>query len=141
GWRSAFNVEVSPAAEPSLTILEVNGVFDELAVTAGPGSAAARNALLTDLFARATEAEGEFLRRLLVGELRQGALAGVMTDAVARAAGVPIADVRRAAMLAGDPCRVASIALTGGTTALGAVGLRPLHPVLPMLAATSPDPE
>ena len=139
GWRGAFSVEVNSAATPTLTILDVNSVFDSLAVTTGTGSAAKRTALLTDLFSRATHDEGEFLRRLLIGELRQGALAGVMTDAVARASGVPLAAVRRAAMFAGDLPTAALAALTGGADALSAFGLTPLQPVQPMLAASSPS--
>ena len=90
GWRSAYRQDVEPAADPSVEILEVDRILTELAGTAGAGSQAARQRLLTDLFSRATEPEVDFLRRLLTGELRQGALAGVMTDAVATAAGIPI---------------------------------------------------
>ena len=139
GWRGAFAVDSTAANDPTLTILDVDGAIDALGATTGAGSAAARSALLHDLFSRATPAEGEFLRRLLVGELRQGALAGVMTDAVARAAGLPIAAVRRAAMFAGDLPTAAAAALTEGADALAAFALRPLHPVQPMLAASSPS--
>ena len=140
GWATLSSVSVPPAAEPSMSVADLDTTLDRIAALGGPGSEGVRAVVLRELFARATAAEADFLRRLLVGELRQGALAGVMTDAVAKAAGVPIGDVRRAAMLAGDPCRVAAIALQGGAPALAAVGLRPLHPVLPMLAASSPDP-
>src|SRR5205823_12614127 len=78
-------------------------------------------------------------RRLLLGELRQGALEGVMADAVARAAGMPAPAVRRAVMLAGDLPRAAAAALTGGEDALAAIGLQVLRPVQPMLASTSAD--
>ncbi|MEY2453210.1 MAG: ligase 1 [Acidimicrobiaceae bacterium] len=139
GWRSAFKVDAAPADATSLSILDVHAIFDELAITTGTGSGAQRTALLTDLFSRATHDEGEFLRRLLVGELRQGALAGVMTDAVARASGLPLAAVRRAAMFAGDLPVAARAALTGGADALDAFGLQPLQPVQPMLAASSPS--
>jgi DNA ligase-1 len=139
GWRSAFGVDVEPAAAPTLTIHDVDTALDALGATTGTGSGAARSALLTDLFSRATHDEGEFLRRLLVGELRQGALAGVMTDAVARASGVPLAAVRRAAMFAGDLPTAAVAALTEGAEALSAFGLTPLQPVQPMLAASSPS--
>ena len=91
GWRTAYREDVEPADEPSVEILEVDRILTELAGTAGAGSQAARQALLTDLFSRATEPEVDFVRRLLTGELRQGALAGVMTDAVATASGIPIA--------------------------------------------------
>lgn len=139
GWRTAYGIEVDPADAPTVTVLELDALLTELAATTGPGSVAARQQLLADLFARATAAEADFVRRLLVGELRQGALAGVMADAVARAAEVPLPAVRRAAMLSGDLGRTAALALTGGTDALEAVRLQVLHPIEPMLAATAED--
>ena len=137
GWATLSSLDVTPAAAPTLTIVDVDTALTELAVTSGAGSTAARAALLGDVFGRATEAEASFLYRLLVGELRQGALEGVMTDAVAKAAGVPIDAVRRAAMFSGDLGRAATVALTDGEAGLDAIGLTPLHPVQPMLAATA----
>jgi DNA ligase-1 len=139
GWRSAYRQDVEPAGAPSVEILEVDRILTELAGTAGTGSQAARQALLTDLFSRATEREVDFVRRLLTGELRQGALAGVMTDAVANAAGIPIDVVRRAAMLSGDLGRTASLAMAEGREALEAVRLAVLQPIQPMLAASAAD--
>jgi DNA ligase-1 len=139
GWATLSSIGATPAAQPSLGIADLDRALDRLGSLSGPGSAAARSDALSDLFARATAAEGDFLRRLLVGELRQGALEGVMLDAVAKAAAVPVAAVRRAAMLAGDLPRVAALALEGGQKALAAVGLRLLCPIQPMLAATSSD--
>ena len=139
GWRSAYRQDVEPAESPSVEILEVDRILTELAGTSGAGSQAARQALLTDLFTRSTEAEVDFVRRLLTGELRQGALAGVMTDAVATASGIPIAVVRRAAMLSGDLGRTAALALAEGQGALEAVRLAVLHPIQPMLAASAAD--
>jgi DNA ligase-1 len=139
GWRSAYRQDVEPADEASVEILELDRTLTELAGTSGAGSQAARQALLTDLFSRATEAEVDFVRRLLTGELRQGALAGVMTDAVATAAEIPIDVVRRAAMLSGDLGRTASLALAEGREALEAVRLAVLHPIQPMLAASAAD--
>jgi DNA ligase-1 len=139
GWRSAYRQDVEPAGAPSVEILEVDRILTELAGTAGTGSQAARQALLTDLFSRATEREVDFVRRLLTGELRQGALAGVMTDAVANAAEVPISVVRRAAMLSGDLGRTASLAMAEGREALEAVRLAVLQPIQPMLAASAAD--
>ena len=140
GWRRLADLDVAPAAEPSLTIGEVDRALDRLAVTTGTGSVSARNAELTTMFARATSGEAEFLFQLLTGGLRQGALEGVMVDAVAKAAPVPVTTLRRAVMLAGDLCETAAVALApdGGESALAAVGLRPMRPVLPMLAASSP---
>jgi DNA ligase 1 len=141
GWATlAALPPAAPATAASLSVADVDAALDRLAATIGTGSVAARTAVLADLFGRATDAEDAFLRQALTGGIRQGALEGVMLDAVAKAGGIPAADVRRAAMLAGDLNRVAAIALgEGGADALAAIGLRPLHPVLPMLAASSPD--
>jgi len=139
GWRTAFSVDVPPALSPSITVLELDASLTALAGTSGTGSVAARHALLADVFGRATAPEADFIRRLLTGELRQGALAGVMTDAIAKSAEVPIALVRRAAMLSGDLGRTATLALAGGASALEAVTLGVLHPIEPMLAASAAD--
>ncbi|MDQ3898707.1 MAG: ATP-dependent DNA ligase, partial [Actinomycetota bacterium] len=104
-----------------------------------PGSTAARSAALQNLLGRATGPEADFLRRLLLGELRQGALEALVSDALAAAVGVPVEVVRRAVMLDGDLSRVAVIARTEGEAGLCAIGLQLLRPVLPMLAATAPD--
>jgi DNA ligase-1 len=141
GWATISAVTVPPAEAPSLTIADLDRYLTQVKDVTGHGSVAARGALLDELFGRATEAEGEFLRRLLMGELRQGALEGVMADAVAKAAGVPLAAVRRAAMLAGNLPEAAALAVAGGTEALAGVGLRLLCPVQPMLAASSPTVE
>ncbi|HAS09497.1 MAG TPA: ATP-dependent DNA ligase, partial [Acidimicrobiaceae bacterium] len=108
-----------------------------LASTTGPGSQGARRTQLVALFSRATAPEADFLARLFVGDMRTGALAGVVTDAVAAASGIPAPTVRRAVMLAGDLGAVARIALTEGRGAVEAVGLEPLRAVQPMLASTS----
>lgn len=139
GWAALQGVAPPPAGEPALTVLAVDAALTELARLSGSGSNTARRRALVALFGASTAAEAEFLRRLLTGELRQGALEGVVADAVARAAAVPAAAVRRAAMLAGNLPRAAVVARTGGAPALAAVGLEVLRPVLPMLAATSPD--
>ena len=139
GWATLRAVDPPPADEPSIGILELDRAISDLQVLEGQGSGARRTGLLGDLFARATAAEADFVRRLLIGDLRQGALEGVMADAVARASGIPLATVRRAAMLAGDLARVATVALTEGEAGLDAVGLEVLRPILPMLASTSPD--
>ncbi|HEU4348931.1 MAG TPA: ATP-dependent DNA ligase, partial [Actinoplanes sp.] len=139
GWASLREVP-GPAAEPSLRVGEVDGIFEEIGRQAGAGSQAARRELLGALFARATAGEQRFLRQLLVGELRQGALEAVMGDAVARAAGVPARDVRRAVMLRGDLGEVAAAALAGGagaSEALAGFRLEVGRPVLPMLAQTA----
>ncbi len=137
GWATLSSIKGTHPEGPTLSIADVDAAIDEVQATIGPGSTTGRRTVLSDLFSRATEREVDFLRRLFVGELRQGALAGVMTDAIARAAGVPLAAVRRAAMLSGDLGRTAQVALTEGEDGLGHIGLTVLHPVLPMLAATS----
>jgi DNA ligase-1 len=138
GWSLlSSTADVAPAAGPTLTVDDVDAALDEVQRTTGSGSAAARKRIVDDLFGRATADEVQFLRKLLIGELRQGALEGVMTDAIGKAAGVPLARVRRAAMLAGDLCHVAGVALDGGEDALAEIGLEVLRPVQPMLAATS----
>jgi DNA ligase-1 len=139
GWATAFGVEVLPATAPSLTIGDVDRALDRIQATTGSGSVGGRQSLLRDVFERATHDELDFLRRLLVGELRQGALAGLMTDAIAKAASVPIALVRRAAMLSGNLGRVAVVALTEGEAGLHAVGLEVGRGVQPMLASGAPD--
>lgn len=137
GWRTLGAVDVEPAADPTLTVVEVDATVEALAALHGPGSSSARSGLLADLLGRATAAETTFLVRLLGGELRQGALAGVMTEAVARAASVPTASVRRAAMLGGDLPTIASLALADGAEGLAAIGLEVGRPVQPMLASTA----
>ena len=139
GWRSVTNLDLVPATVPSVEVLELDRVLTELAGTSGAGSVATRQQLLTTLFSRATDAETTFVRELLTGGLRQGALAGVMTDAVATAAEVPIDVVRRAAMLSGDLGRTAVVALHDGAAGLEAVRLAVLHPIQPMLAASAAD--
>ncbi|HNF05503.1 MAG TPA: ATP-dependent DNA ligase [Mycobacterium sp.] len=136
GW-AALRTLPAPAAEPSLSVADVDAAFSAIGAVAGKGSQARRAELIGDLFAAATEPEQVFLRRLLGGELRQGALAGVMADAVATAGGIPAAAVRRAAMLGGDLPGVAAAALTGGAAALADFTLRVGRPVGPMLAQTS----
>jgi DNA ligase-1 len=139
GWASLAKLDTAGATTPSLTIADVDRAIDGLARVGGEGSVAERNRLLSDLFSRATTDEVDFLRRLLLGELRQGALEGLMNDAIARAAGVPAPLVRRAAMLSGDLLLTARLALVDGEDALAAVSLQVCNPVLPMLAATAPD--
>jgi DNA ligase-1 len=136
GWAALRSL---PAAADAATlgVAEVDAAFTEIGRTHGPGSQVRRARLLAALFSRATAGEQLFLRRLLGGELRQGALLGVMSDAVAKAAGVAAADVRRATMLGGSLPAVASAALSGGTTALAEFALQVGRPVGPMLAQSA----
>jgi ATP-dependent DNA ligase I len=134
----------APPATPELTLAETDAAFGRIGALAGQGSQAERRALLAGLLNRATEAEREFLARLLGGELRQGAQDGVMTDAIAKAAAVPAAGVRRAHQLSGSLAETAAAALAAGgepeaaVAALRAVSLQVGRPIRPMLAASEP---
>ncbi|WP_350347601.1 ATP-dependent DNA ligase [Agromyces sp. G08B096] len=143
GWAAASEAAGEPPEQPSLTIGEVDDLLDRLLATSGQGSAGARQAILRELTERATAAERDFLGRVLLGELRTGALEGVLVDALARASDQPGPVVRRAAMLSGDLGETARIALAvepDEPGALAAVGLVVGRPVLPMLAATAASP-
>ncbi|WP_035791894.1 ATP-dependent DNA ligase [Kitasatospora mediocidica] len=128
-----------PAGQPELGIAQTETELLALADLRGPGSQAERRRRLALLFSRATAQEQDFLRRVLGGDLRQGALDAVLGDAVAAAAGVPAADVRRALMFRGSAAAVAQAAMEGGAAALRAFGLEVGRPVRPMLAGTAPD--
>jgi len=132
--RPVANVE-----GPQLTLAEVDSTLDQIARASGRGSIAERTRLLSALFASATAREQEFLARLLLGELRQGALEGLMIEAVAAAADLPAANVRRAAMIAGGIASVASLALTEGVAGLSRFAIALFQPLAPMLAQPADD--
>src|SRR5258706_13316459 len=115
------------AGTSTLEIGDVDAVFDRIASASGPGSAAERAQLLRDLLTRGTRDEQDFLARLIFGELRQGALEGILIEAVARASKVPAAQVRRAAMLLGDLAPVAPAALAEGESAPNPLVIPPFH--------------
>lgn len=138
GWAS-LSALPAPASEPTITVAETDLEFQRISMLSGPGSAAQRTAAVAALFGRATEPEQRLLRGLVSGDLRQGALDAAMLDAVSAASGVPLAAVRRAAMLRGASAPVAAAALSGGVTAVEAFGLTVGQPVRPMLAASAPD--
>ena len=139
GWATVATLQADAAREPNLTVGDLDAMLDEVAGTAGDGSAQRRLDLLEGFLARATASEADFVRRLLVGELRQGASEGVVVEAVARAAGVSAASVRRALMLVGELGETAGIALTDGARGLEAVGFQVFRPIRPMLASTADD--
>ncbi|HLY48211.1 MAG TPA: ATP-dependent DNA ligase [Solirubrobacteraceae bacterium] len=139
GYSTIHALPTHGASQPSLSILDADRAIAEVQVASGSGSAARRRQILTALFERATELEAAFLRGLFTGELRQGALTGVMTDAVARAAGVPLALARRGLMLSGDLGCTAEIALGTGEPGLREIGIEIFRPMLPMLAGTATD--
>ena len=129
--------EARPAAAadtPALRLLEVDEVFDRIAVTTGRGSSVDRVRLLRDLLRRATADEQDFLMRLLFGELRQGALEAVLLEAVARAGDVPATAVRRAVMMAGGLAPVAHALLADADKSLSRFMVQIFRPVQPMLA-------
>ena len=139
GWAS-IKEPPAAAASPSLSVADVDAALASLSALSGAGSVAARRSALHALLSRATALEQAFLRALILGDLRQGALAAVVGDAVARAADVPVTAVRRALMLRGDLGAVAAAALgDGGAEALAAFRLEVGRPIAPMLASTAPD--
>ena len=139
GWATLRDLDVAPAAKPTVTIDELDEIFTAAAALSGEGSQAARRSAFADLFVRLTEQEAWFVRRAVLGDVRLGALEGVVTDAVSKASGLALGAVRRAAMLSGDLGSAAAIAICLGGDALAAIGLEPLRAVQPMLAATASD--
>jgi DNA ligase-1 len=139
GWATVASArERQAAAEPSLELLDVDTVFAQLMSARGKNSASDRARLLGDLFARATSDEQDFLSALIVGEVRQGALEGVMLEAAAKAAGAKPDVVRRAVMMAGDLGTVARALLGDGEAGLAQYQLEVFRPVQPMLADSAP---
>ncbi len=138
GWASLRDLP-PPAETPALPVGAVNALFERIGAEAGPGSTGRRRLLLAGLFAEATAVEQDFLRGLLAGEPRQGALEGIMVEAVARAAEVPAPGVRRALMLRGDLGIVAAAALRDGAAGLSRFHLEVGRGLRPMLAQSAPD--
>jgi len=136
GWRSMQSLP-APAASPTLTVVEVHEAFERIAALSGSGSQAARAAATAELFGRATAEEQPWLRGIVTGEVRQGALDSLVQEGLAAAGGVPLAAVRRAAMMAGSTVAVSVAALTGGEEALAEFVLEVGRPVLPMLASSA----
>ena len=142
GYAALRAVRPTPeraADRPTLDLITLDAALEQVARTRGKGSAATKDRLLRELFARATAEEQEFLFRLMIGELRQGALEGLMVEAVARATGLDPEGVRRAAMLAGSLGPVARAALTDGAAGLARFGLQLFRPLQPMLAQAADD--
>jgi DNA ligase 1 len=140
GWASLRELSNSaPPQLPQLTLVDVDATFARIAADSGPGSQGRRAGELATLFGAATEPERAFLGALVAGELRQGALDGVMADAIAKASDVPLAEVRRAVMVRGAMSPVAVVALGEGVVGLRAIGLEVGRPVQPMLAQSAPS--
>jgi ATP-dependent DNA ligase I len=137
GYSTVYGEQRAPASAASLTVGDVDRAISEIEAARGRGSGARRKELIGALLGLATKEEGDFVSRLLTGELRQGALGGLMADAVAKAAGVPGELARRALMLSGDLTRTAEIAMAEGEQGLREVGFEIFRPILPMLASTA----
>jgi DNA ligase-1 len=138
GWRGLSELP-APAAGPSVTAREVHEALDRLAAMAGAGSQELRASGVRDLFAQMTADEQQWLRGVMTGNVRQGALDALVQEAIAAAWGLKLTSVRRAAMLAGGTVPIVVAAKTGGEDALAEIGLEVGRPVLPMLASTAPD--
>jgi len=141
GYRAIQEALAAPAAEARLDVLDLDRTFQAIAETDGAGSEARRVELLHECLARATAAEQQFITGLIHGELRQGALEGIMLEAVAKASGLPLDRVRHAAMVAGDVTAVARTLLERGEAGLGEYDVRLFRPVQPMLAQSAEDVE
>ena len=139
GYAAIQGAQGPPAATPSLEVTEIDSTFQSIIAVSGSGSQRRRLQLLHQMLARATQPEQHFLMRLLVGELRQGALEAVMLEALAKASGVTVERVRRAVMLAGDIAKVARALLEQGESALDQYDVQLFRPVHPMLAGTADD--
>jgi len=138
GPRSLRAITSEPAVElAAVTVLELDAVFQALEDLSGKGVASERERLLSALFARLTADERDFVLRLIVGELRQGALESIVLDAVAAAAGVPVEALRKAMLFAGDVTEVAQSAFQGGAAALAAFSIELFRPLRPMLAQSA----
>jgi DNA ligase 1 len=135
GWATLQKAQRDAAPEPSLQVKDIDVVLETIGATAGKGSAGGKQRLLSELFAKATSEEQDFLFRLLSGELRQGALEGVMVEALAKARELPAADVRRAMMLSGNLGAVAK----GDVAAFKIELFRPIKPMLAKSAETVAD--
>jgi DNA ligase-1 len=138
GWRGLAEVP-APASDPSVTLSEVDAALEEISRLSGSGSAGARKTAVADLFGQMTAPEQDYLRNLMTGNVRQGALDSVMLDAIAAAADLPLKAVRRAAMFSAPTGPIAVAALTSGESALEEFSMLVGRPVRPMLAASAPD--
>ena len=139
GYALLRDANAPPAPQPGLAIEDVDRALRSVVATSGRGSIAQRTRLLGDLMSAATQAEQSFIARLVLGELRQGALEGLMIEAVAAAAELPVAEVRRAAMLGGGIAAIAQGALTEGRAALSRHTIALFQPLAPMLAQPADD--
>jgi DNA ligase 1 len=142
GYAALQDAAAGTAADsPTVELAEVDAVFERIAATAGKGSVEAKQRLLRELLSRLTREEQQFFFGLIAGELRQGAVEGLMVEAVAKATAVPAERLRYAVMMAGDLPSVAKAALLEGQTGLSGFSIQLFRPVLPMLAGTADGEE
>ena len=140
GWSTIESAMIGTSQmESALTLAEVDQVLSRIASDQGPGSSERKIAMLRSLFERATIDERRFLSHLLMGEVRQGALEGVLLEAIAKASGLPSSEIRQTMMFSGRIGDVARVALAEGSSGLSRMGFRIFSPVAPMLASTAED--
>jgi DNA ligase-1 len=140
GYATLRKLRALPqSAGDGVTVLDLDEAFQKLAELSGKGSAGARARLLEELFAKLDDAERDFVARLALGELRQGALEAVVVDALGQATTISPGVLRRAMLFTGDATEVAVLALNGGEPALLALGIELFRPLRPMLAQTAKD--
>jgi DNA ligase 1 len=139
GYQSIRNAAAAPASEATITLLELDRTFDVIARAEGIGSERRRRELLQELVGRATASEQQFIKEVSLGELRQGALEGIMLEGLAKAGGVNVDRVRQAAMIAGDTTKIARALLERGEAGIDEFAIRLFQPVQPMLAQTAED--
>ena len=140
GYRTLQQLQQQTAdVEPTVTVAELDATFQQLSELSGKGSAGRRDQLLRGLFARLSVGERDFVARLMVGELRQGALEALVVDALGLTTHISAAVLRRAMLFAGDATEVAVLALTGGEAALATLSIELFRPLRPMLAQTAKD--
>lgn len=139
GYATIRNAMAPAAAAPTLSVLDIDHTLTEIASVQGPGSERDKRELLNRVFSRATEDEAQFLTGLLIGEIRQGALEGIMLEALSKAAQIPAARIRRAAMMAGGVAAIARPVLEKGEDGLSQFDVQLFRPVQPMLAQTAED--
>jgi DNA ligase 1 len=139
GYRALQQLATEPSAAASVTVSELDTMFHELSQLSGKGSAKRRDELLRSLFARLNDPERDFVTRLMLGELRQGALEALVVDALGQTTGIAAPALRRAMLFAGDATEVAVRALTGGEAALAELSVELFRPLRPMLAQTAKD--
>lgn len=139
GYATIAESAAPPVGEASVPILDVDRTLSEIAAVRGAGAEGRRRELLARLMGRSTAHEQQFLRGLLTGEIRQGALEGIMLDGLAKASGIPVEQIRRAAMLAGGVPNIARSVLDSGTAGLAQFEIQLFRPVQPMLAQSADD--